>query len=212
MTSVSSRRPAKRTKLTTKASYTRAPLRKTLEIKRAQSAIIPSGTTITSAGAIVALPLVAAGDEDDMRNGRSIRVTGFQGRVRCLTSNQFSYHTFRVVYVLWKQALQAPSIGDILDSTGTSALMGTYNITQANNYTILSDKTYHADAQVMNIAAGVFGEGSHVASHEQNVSFLQNYSDLLLGTVQDKAMYVIIAPVNDLDDFECNAAVSFVDI
>lgn len=206
------RAPTKRTKLSTKSSYTRTPRRQVQEIKRVQFEFIPANSSPTAAGgAIFALPRITAGDNDDERNGRSVKVLGFQARVYYLPSVAVDEHILRVIYFTWKQALTAPSVGDILDSTGVGPILGTYNVTQANNYAILSDRTYHANSPGPGLAA-LWTQNPQIINAEMNVNFIQNYADLTAGSNQDKHIFCLIATQVDGELFQGNAAVSFTDI
>lgn len=203
ITSQSGKRVKQDTSLTTKKSYVRAPASTRQELKRAATAIIPYGTGVSTGGNLFVFPRVAAGDEDDEREGRTIKVRGIQVIGTATAVNPVSDCVVRIISFLWNQALVVPTIPDILEFTAAPAFYGTYNISQANNYTILDDRTLNVSAT---------GEQTRPWHLQKNISFIQNYFGPALTEQSDKAIYILVCTSANDVTVSAHAATTFVDM
>lgn len=204
ITSTSSAKRVKTsTGLTTKKSYVRAPASTRQELKRASTAVIPIATNVGTGGSLFVFPRVAAGDEDDEREGRSIKVKGLQV-IGTATSQEGGANCIaRVITFLWTQALVPPTIPDLLEFAGLPAFYGTYNISQANNYTIIND--------VM-VNVSTVGQETKHWHMQKNFSFIQNYFGPALTEQSDKMVYILVCTNNAQAEFTAYAATTFIDI
>lgn len=93
------------------ASTVRASAQKRAEIKRKPDFVI--GTPILgSVWTVFPLPLISAGNGSFERDGRAIKVIGFEHRILVQAHNNGAT---RFVYVLWKNALLAPTAASVFD-------------------------------------------------------------------------------------------------
>lgn len=209
----------KRRKFTSRAlvvdkSTTVRPRKARTELKRVSTDISTAGT-IPQAGTIFTFPRIAAGDENDERDGRAVQIKGYE--LRSFWQNDPSQDSapIRIIVFKWTQARTTPVPSDIIDSAAVNPqIMGTYNVNHASNYTILDDKVYEA-------SANSFGNPSLTAwqtrvipmNSAKNVSFQQTYGDNTLTSVQDNGLYCLVLPFfGNVGLWLAQAAVTFVDI
>jgi len=192
----------KRTKLATKSSTVRAPASKTQELKRASTAIIPAATVVGTGGSLFVYPRVAAGDDDDEREGRAIKIRGIQ-LFGTATSPENNNCLVRVVSFVWKQALVTPTVADIFEFPGLTAFYGTYNISQANNYDILKD-------DILNMSE--VGPRTRHFHLQKNLALVQNYFGPALTEQSDKDIWVLVVTSFNTALLSAGAATTFVDM
>lgn len=193
----------KRTKLATKSSTVRAPASKTQELKRAATAIIPSATGVGTGGSLFLYPRVAAGDADDEREGRSIKIRGIQLVGTASAASTSDNCLVRVISFLWKQALVTPTAADILEFTGLTSFYGTYNISQANNYEIYKDDIFNMSE---------VGQRTKSFHLQKNLGVIQNYFGPALTEQSDKDIWVFVASSTGGVVMSAMGATTFVDM
>jgi len=192
----------KRAKLSTKSSTVRASAVTRKELKRAATAIVPVSTTLNNGGTFFVYPRIAAGDDDDEREGRTVKLKGIQlvGTVQGEAGNQV---LVRAITFLWKQALVNPVVGEILEFTGSPAFYGTYNVSHANNYEILRD-------DIINVAeVGQLTKHYHL---QKNINVVQNYFGPALTEQSDKDIWIFLVTNTGNALCTAQAATTFVDM
>lgn len=200
ITSTSAAKRTKTTGLNTKKSYVRAPASTRQELKRASTAII-GGASITNAASLFIYPRIAAGDDDDEREGRSIKLKGIQciGTLESSTPGTI----VRVLTFMWNQALTTPTAPDILEAAAIGMFYGTYNISQQNNFSILQD-TY--------ITLSDVGPKVKHWTLQKNLNTIQNYFGPALTEQSDKAIWVLLVTNQGAAEATANAAITFIDM
>jgi len=192
----------------TSASTVKASAKRRVEVKRRPDAVII--LQIDNTWRLDAFPLVSAGDGSINRDGRAIKVLGWEHRIINQTPGN---GCTRFVYVLWKEALVPPTAASIFDIvSGTPQILATYNVDQAANYSILADYLHHWE----NTSPAIDGNEAIVNScyhHTKATSFIQTYLGSGVGDVCDKAIYVfsVNATSTSLATLS-QASVSFIDI
>jgi len=190
------------------ASTVKAAAKRRVEVKRRPDAVIIS--QISNAWRLDAFPMVAAGDGSINRDGRAIKVLGWEHRI---TNQTFGNGSTRFVYVLWKEALIPPTAGAIFDIvSGIPQINSTYNVDQAANYTIVADYIHRWE----NTSPAIEGNEAMVNScyyHTKPTTFIQTYLGNAITDVCDKALYVFsVNSTNDSLACASQASVSFIDI
>lgn len=173
----------KRARLVTKSSTVKSPASKTQELKRAQTAVIPTATGVGTAGSLFVYPRIAAGDGDDEREGRAIKIRGIELIGTAQASTETNNILVRMITFLWKQALVTPTAADILTSTGLTPFYGTYNISQANNYEIYKD-------DILNLSD--VGQRTKPFHIQKNLGVIQNYFGPALTEQSDRDIWVFV--------------------
>lgn len=212
----------KRTKTVTakaiqKASTVAAPKRKRIELKRSYAGVAVQAGTLGTAPVVNWLPLIAAGQESDERDGRAVQIKGWEVRGAVWGSPAGTFPgsgLIRVIVGRWKQAANgAPNSNDILYDHGSGIPMHrSYNIEQASNYDILQDRVFNCNPKTLTPSGASYDANSQYVHLYGKVDFQQTYAGNLLGTIADQALFIMV--MGEGPDMSCDlhSAVSFIDI
>lgn len=204
----SSKRPRLTATNVISASTVRASTKKRIEVKRRPDAVIIN--QIDNIWRVDAFPLISAGDGSINRDGRAVKILGFEHRIINQTPGNGAT---RFVYVLWNQGLLPPIPSSIFDIvSGVPHINSTYNVDQAANYTILGDYIHRYE----NTSPAIDGNEAIVNTlivHTKKLNFVQTYLGNNITDVCDKAIYVfsVNATITSLAT-SSQASVSFIDI
>lgn len=203
----SSKRPRLTATNVISASTVRASTQKRTEVKRRPDAVII--TPIPNVWRTDALPLISQGDGSINRDGRAVKLLGFEHRIAHVGEANGSV---RFVYVLWKESLTPPGPSDIFDIIpGVPQIVATYNVDKAACYTILSDYVHHYE----NTSPALSGNESLVVNHYNHIkklNFIQTYYGNLITDIADKAVYCFSVDSRGAFSTLTQASVSFIDI
>lgn len=170
-------------------------------------------TTVSNSGQIEPLPLIAAGNESDEREGRAVQIKGWE--VRGLVSGNTSTggSLTRIIVFKWKRVGAAPTLGSILyDDGGSLNICRSYNIEEAANYDILQDRVYNTGARTIGIGGTSFDKWEEYVHLYGSSSFIQTYSAPALNTVTDQQLYCLAVSEHPSSTVFLSASVSFIDI
>lgn len=200
-----------------KASTVAAPRRKRIELKRSYAGVAIAPGTLGTAPVVNWLPLIAAGDEADQRDGRSVQVKGWEVRGPCWGSTAGAFPgsgLVRVIVGKWKQAANgAPTVNDILYNHGSGIpITRSYNIEQAANYDILQDRIFNCNPQTLTPAGTGYDANTQYVHLYGKVDFQQNYSGPLMGTINDQALFIMVMSEGPDASCDLHGSVSFIDI
>lgn len=207
----------KRAKLSTaksiqKGSTIRAPPRRRVELKRVHDEL--AFLSVSTTGQVEELPLIGGGSESSQRDGRAVVVKGWEIRGVCAAPTTSGGTIVRVIVFKWKQSNGgAPTIFDILSDNGPSAatINASYNISQASNYNILSDRVYNTGVRTVSIGGTAYEPYQQYIHAYGKADFIQTYQSNTAAQVVDQQLYVLAvceAPTTVL----MSASVTFVDI
>jgi len=202
---------SKRSRLTPSvlsASTVKASTQKRIEVKRRPDAVIIN--QIDNTWRLDRFPLISAGDGSINRDGRAIKILGYEHRIVNQTPGNGAT---RFVYVLWNQPLSPPVASSIFDIvSGAPHFNATYNVDQAANYTILGDYIHRYE----NTSPAIDGNEAVVNTaivHTKKLGFIQTYFGSDVTDICDKVIYVFSVNMTGTSLATLSqASVSFIDI
>ena len=174
-----------------KASTLAAPRRTRIEVKRSYAEVPVS--IVNGSGFVSPLPLIAAGDESDQRDGRAVQIKGWEVRGHASTNTSTGGALVRVIVFKWKRVGAGPSLAQILYDNGSGlAVHRSYNIEEAANYDILQDRMYNLGARCLSIAGTAFDPWEEPIHLYGSTSFVQTYSSPGINDVADVQLLSLI--------------------
>lgn len=200
-----------------KASTVAAPRRKRIELKRSYAGVAIAPGTLGTAPVVNWLPLIAAGQESDERDGRAVQIKGWEVRGAVWGSPSGSFPgsgLIRVIIGKWKQAANgAPTVNDILYDHGSGIpLHRSYNIEQAANYDILQDRTYNCNPKTLAPSGTSYDANTQYVHLYGKTDFQQNYAGNLMATLTDQALFIMVMGEGPDMSAEIHSSVTFIDI
>lgn len=170
------------------------------------------GTTTTALGLISSLPYIAAGDDSSEREGRAVRVKGYE--VRGWITSGTTGGLVRVVVFKWKQSSTSPSVAAVLQQGGTGiSLLSSYNINQSANYEVLRDKVYHVNPQTLAPGGATLEPREQYVHLYGSIDFTQTYSSQGSTSPTDNSIHVIVCGMGVAGStVSLQSAISFIDM
>jgi len=196
-----------------KASTVAAGTKKRVELKR-----VADSTTVanlTTAGSVVPFPIPEAGDEEGQRDGRMVEHRAYEMVFHYVPSNLIDYEKLRVLVVLWKGLPTVPAIQDLLDTSSWANVFGQYNIKNAANIEVLSDKIYDCNTQGgLSAATTTFCRNAQLVHTKGTKRFQQSFrttfADLTEGN--GSALFAVFIPLVGGGSSSIVMASTFVDV
>lgn len=184
----------------------RRKVRPVAEIKRSESLML--NHAVGSTGLIVPFPTPAPGDSAWERDGRAIKVLGFQNCFTARASVDAPYCGLRIIYFLWKQVSVTPTVSMILKGI---AYHGTYSIDNSTNYEIIWDQYIELNPGSNYTTLNGFNGAQKSFNHKFNYEMMQSF---LTGsdTPSDRRLYCLAVADYPGTNVNGNCAVSFIDV
>jgi hypothetical protein len=103
--------------------------------------IVLAATNITSSANISCLTLIAQGNDYNNRNGLSIRVRNICLTVSAVANTTAKVNFLRIIVLQdWENQGVAPTMADLLESTGADQYLSHYNHVLGNRFQVLLDE------------------------------------------------------------------------
>lgn len=151
--------------------------------------------------------VIANGTGTEQRNGSCVRFldidwTGTVTSVGAATANT----SHRIIVFAWNQGYSSPAATQVLQ---TNSILSTYDVENARNYRILSDKLYNLNASAG--VAGAYGpQQQYIKGYARCPMFVTFQSTS--GTTADHSIWVMALADNTNGAVNINTHVRFVDV